>query len=411
MQGLRLAPDDGPFAVAVSGGADSMALSLLMADFAPCHFLTFDHGLRTESATEAKTVKEWLKDKGLSHTTLKWSGDKPKTGLPEGARRARYQAMERWCSENGVKYLVIAHHLEDQAETFLMRLLKGSGIDGLSAMEAKTPGLFEADVVLTRPLLKVPRARLRALLKSRGQAWFDDPTNENRDYTRVKLRKVLETSKNLTPDTLAALADQIAKAKGFLDDMTGALVSRTFRVFPAGYGVLSRDPFFEAEGEIATRALSKILGFISQADYPPAQDKVERLNKELEKKNFAGSTLHGCRVVPLADRTLLLCREARDAGETLTLKPGETALWDNRFLFSYEKGPGPLTLKALGEKGWEQLAAKKPEIKDKLMPHPVRGCLPALFTGKEAVFVPHLGFSSGGIEGTVLFQPKKRLLR
>ncbi len=411
MAKVRFEPADGPFAVAVSGGADSLALALLAADFAPCHFLTFDHGLRPGSIREAEKVKDWLRGKGLSHKTLTWTGKKPKTGIQAAARTARYKALESWCKNNAIRYLFIGHHLEDQAETFLMRLLKGSGIDGLAAMSYRTPGLFDAGVTLVRPFLGLSKARLVATLMARGQDWIEDPSNENKEFTRIKIRKLLETSKYLDAKTLAAMAARLSAVKGFLDDLTADLVGKSVRIFPAGYATIALKGFLGAPPEICLRALSKILTFISQADYPPKLDKLERLLRSLGKKGFPGATLGGCCLAPVADDKVLVCREPRDASEVVTLKPGQGGMWDGRFRVALTAAPGQVEIRALGDKAWQNLVREHPEIREIEIPHPARAALPAFFLGDEPVLVPHLRFSAGTIEGSAVFGPKQSLLR
>ena len=126
--GLQAA--DGPVAVAVSGGADSMALTVLAAGWGQAVALTVDHGLRPGSADEACQVAGWLQARGIDHHTLTWRGDKPASGVQAAARQARYGALEGWCRDHGVGTLLLAHHREDQAETFLLRLLRVRNVSG-----------------------------------------------------------------------------------------------------------------------------------------------------------------------------------------------------------------------------------------------------------------------------------------
>ena len=135
----------GPFerppalAVAVSGGADSMALTLLAADWAAARrgsivALTVDHRLRNESRAEAKQVAAWLAARGIEHKILAWTGEKPSSDVQAAAREKRYELLEDWCRRQGILHLLVAHNLDDQAETFLLRLGRGSGLYGLSGM-------------------------------------------------------------------------------------------------------------------------------------------------------------------------------------------------------------------------------------------------------------------------------------
>ncbi|MGH6981766.1 MAG: tRNA lysidine(34) synthetase TilS, partial [Stellaceae bacterium] len=187
----------GPFerrprvAVAVSGGADSMALLLLAREWAAARqgdvtALTIDHKLRPEAAKEARRVARWCKARGVVHRTLAWRGKKPKGDIQAAARAARYRLLEDWCVDAGVLHLLLAHHQDDQAETFLLRLARGSGLDGLAAIApvAERPGCR-----LLRPLLAMSHGRLVATLEARGQVWLDDPSNDNERYARVRMRK------------------------------------------------------------------------------------------------------------------------------------------------------------------------------------------------------------------------------
>ena len=173
----------GPFerhpeiAVAVSGGPDSLALAILLDRWARRRggraiALTVDHGLREESAAEARRVGRWMRGRGIAHHILVWRGRKPKHGVQAAARDARYALLESWCRRHAILHLALAHHRDDQIETFLMRLGRGSGLDGLAAM----PAIAErGGVRLLRPLLDIDKARLVASLAAMGQGWIEDP--------------------------------------------------------------------------------------------------------------------------------------------------------------------------------------------------------------------------------------------
>jgi tRNA(Ile)-lysidine synthase len=149
-------------AVAVSGGADSLSLALFAAAWARkrggcASALTVDHGLRPEAAAEARRVGRWLRARGIEHRIIAWRGTKPAANIQAAARAARYGLLSAWCARHGVLHLLLAHHADDQAETYLMRLARGSGVDGLAAM---APVHELPSVRVLRPLLDVPRARL-----------------------------------------------------------------------------------------------------------------------------------------------------------------------------------------------------------------------------------------------------------
>jgi tRNA(Ile)-lysidine synthase len=208
----RLAPFDDRrhLAVAVSGGPDSLALVLLAARWAKHNghtvsALTVDHGLRPESAAEARQVADWLAGRELAHAVLRWRGAKPATAVQATARAARYRLLVGWCRRNRVADLLVGHQLEDQAETLLMRLARGTGLDGLAAM---TPASRLDGVRLVRPLLAVPKARLRATLEAVDQPWIEDPSNLDPEFLRTRAGQALAllAPDRLLPDRLGVTA-------------------------------------------------------------------------------------------------------------------------------------------------------------------------------------------------------------
>src|SRR3989475_9806863 len=183
--------------LAVSGGPDSLALMWLAARWRRALSrgpqllaVTIDHGLRPEAAREARDVKRLARILDLPHRTMRWSGAKPKTGLPAAARMARYRLLMKAAQASGATHIFTAHTRDDQAETLLMRMLRGSGIAGLAAMarESERDGLW-----LARPLLDVPKSRLIATLGKAGINFADDPTNRDTAFTRPRLRALLPT--------------------------------------------------------------------------------------------------------------------------------------------------------------------------------------------------------------------------
>lgn len=407
MAALGLSPKGGPYAVAVSGGADSMALALLFADWGTARYLTFDHKLRPESTKEARQVQAWLQDRGLDCTILTWQGKKPASNIEALARDARYRALKGWCRENGAECLIVAHTMSDQAETFLMRLFRGSGVDGLAAMAP----IRGQNPKLVRPLLSLTRARLVSTLKEKGQVWIEDPSNENFDFMRVKVRALLANSEieGLDIKTLAETAGRMARVRAALDEMTTALLKQAATIHEEGYVTLDFKKIQGANEEIGLRALSKTLMFVAQSDYPPRFGALERLYGDLGGKAFKGATLHGCQLVSGAKDMVEVCREAAGLNHETRLAPGEKILWDGRFEVALKQGPKHAVVKALAAGHWQQMVEKHPELKDKPMPFPARIALPGVFLEDEVVAIPQLGFALDGLEAAVRFSPGKPL--
>lgn len=212
--------------LAVSGGPDSVALMWLMARWrrALSHgprllAVTVDHGLRPEAAREARVVKELARALDVEHRTLRWTGDKPRSGVPAAARAARYRLLAKAARGTGARHVLTAHTRDDQAETLLMRLLRGSGIAGLSAMARES----ERDgVLLARPFLNVSKARLIATLNKAGVAFADDPTNRDPIFTRPRLRALLPVlaAEGGDAQSLARLAARFARANAAIELLT-----------------------------------------------------------------------------------------------------------------------------------------------------------------------------------------------
>ena len=209
--------------LAVSGGPDSVALMWLAARWrrAFAHgpdliAVTVDHGLRAESAREATEVKRLAATLGLQHRTLRWTGAKPGTGLPAAARAARYRLLAKAAQDHGASHILTAHTRDDQAETLLMRMLRGSGIAGLAAMARQTR---REGVVLARPFLDVSKARLIVTLGKANIAFADDPTNRDTFFTRPRLRALMPALAAEGGDArnLARLASRLARANAAVE--------------------------------------------------------------------------------------------------------------------------------------------------------------------------------------------------
>jgi tRNA(Ile)-lysidine synthase len=217
---LKTAP---ALVLAVSGGPDSIALMWLAARWrrALRHgpqliAVTVDHGLRIEAAREARDVKRLAKTFDLPHRTLRWTGPKPKTGLPAAARDARYRLLAQAARATRATHVLTAHTRDDQAETLLMRMARGSGIAGLAAMARQSQ---RGGVVLLRPLLHVSKARLVATLKKAGIGFADDPTNRDVNFTRPRLRAIMPAlaAEGFDARNLTRLASRLARANAALE--------------------------------------------------------------------------------------------------------------------------------------------------------------------------------------------------
>ncbi|MCW2245918.1 tRNA(Ile)-lysidine synthase [Azospirillum fermentarium] len=400
-------------AVGVSGGADSLALVLLAHGWAAARggsvlALTVDHALRPESAGEAAQVGRWLAAHGIVHQILRWDGDKPAAAIQHAAREARAALLAAACRDAGILHLLLAHHRDDQAETVLMRLSRGSGPDGLAGM---APIRWGADVRVLRPLLDVSHAELAATCAALGQGWVEDPSNRSPAYARGRLRAAGEAlaAEGLTAERLCGTARRAAQVRNTLDTLTTGLLAGTATVRPEGWIRLDAAALAAAPEEMARRAVARALVTVGGGAYAPRLDRLERLLAAIRPGAAGkGATLAGCRVL-VRGGGLLVVREPAAAGGRLPLPPGGRVLWDGRFTVTAAAGLGHgVTVAALGAAGWAQVKGQG-GVPSPPLPEPVRLTLPALWRGERVVAVPHFGGGEAGGTGegmaAVLFTP------
>lgn len=238
-----LVPGQAPLAVAVSGGADSLAMLLLVAAARPgaARAATVDHGLRPESAAEARCVAEVCHDLGVPHDVLRASVRAGGAGVQGEARAARYEALGAWMQRENIPFLLTGHHADDQAETLLMRLQRGSGVGGLAGVRAggPLPG-SNGTLAVCRPLLGWRRSELVRILEAAGLRPVDDPSNADPLYDRVRLRQQMRETPWLEIAAIARSAAALAEADDALDEFTSRLfaervsLARTVALEPAG---------------------------------------------------------------------------------------------------------------------------------------------------------------------------------
>lgn len=351
----------GQVAVAVSGGPDSLALLALAAAWArrhgrPApHALTVDHGLREASRAEADLVGQVAAGLGVPHAILTWRHGPVDAGLQARARAARYDLMAAYCAAHGISALVTAHHLDDQAETFLMRLKRGSGLDGLAAIPDE--GAW-AGLTLLRPLLEIPKDRLVATADAARLPFVRDPSNADPRFERGRLRGSMAalSELGLQPEAIALSARRLRRARAAVEAGVDSFMAQHGERSPAGYASVALPGLLEAPEEIGLRTLARLISTIGGLCEPVRLAKLEAVYRELQADPSKGQTLGRCRIVPSRGR-LAVFREVRKAGlPQLALRPGERGLWDNRFRVELDGAArAPVTIRALGEDGIDAL--------------------------------------------------------
>ncbi len=404
-----LAQEGRPLAVAVSGGADSMALCLLSAGWAQkrgCALLalTVDHGLRAESADEAVQVHAWLGARGIDHEILQWRGAKPATGVQAAAREARYRLLKEACSRHGITNLLLGHHAGDQAETVLMRLFHGSGPHGLAGMAMRHA--YEDGLVMLRPLLEVRRREIEEYLRSRRQPWIEDPSNRDYRYERVRIRgAIADWGGEALVGRLSRLSRRLWGQRDAINWAVARAIDEGASLHAAGYALLDaaywRDlpPFL---GEEVLMHLAETFSGDSAPAALPRRRRFEQLCRKLHgREGFSGSNIGGAEIrshVHEGRDCLLVCRERGRGLPVLNLRPGDEGLWDRRFLFRFARTDEPLnvTVRALGDD-----MATLPEPAREFVrgqPAPVRPVLPVFWLGDICLGLPFKGTFRQGFD-------------
>ncbi|HTY66379.1 MAG TPA: tRNA lysidine(34) synthetase TilS [Alphaproteobacteria bacterium] len=417
----------GPFeaaprlAVGVSGGADSLALTVLADRWARRHggtvlALTVDHGLRAAAGAEAAQVGAWLAARGIAHRILAWAGPKPRQGLQAAARAARRGILLGHCSSEGILHLLLAHHEDDQAETLVMRVAADSGLDGLAGMA----GVVETrHVRVLRPLLAVPRARLAATLLDLAQPWIEDPSNRDPRFSRARLRALAAGGRDV-----AAPALRFGGERALRECAVAELLARTTALYREGWACVAAEALSAAAPSIARRALARILMCVGGDAYPPRSAALDDMFAAIGRGGLAGGrTLAGCRLIPRGPRLvhggLLVVREAAAIGAAVPVGGPGWYEWDGRFQLRVEGRVAPGTvLRALGDDGWRAVAAElgsAAKLLRSLVLPPVRATLPALCDLDGVVAVPHLTYRRQGVDPdsvkvvSVNFRPRHAL--
>jgi tRNA(Ile)-lysidine synthase len=403
--------ESSPFlAVAVSGGSDSLALAILADRWArergaEICALTVDHRLRTESGDEIRQLAAWLSARAIRHEVLFWTGEKPRTGIQEAARFARYGLLGGWCRDHACLHLLTGHHRDDQIETHLIRRRAHSGPDGLAGMST----IRElTDCRLLRPLLGVARDRLVAFLEAERQPFVNDPSNLDPAFERSRLRQ--GDGAPIGEVDTSRLLDEI-RVLGFTraarEHERNTLLARYVSLHPAGFALFDPAMMSETSSEMAERLLSAVTATIGGASYPPRRERIARLHEALGRAGRRGHTLGGCRFIRWRER-ILVTRELAKAAAPLRLRPGERMIWDRRFeVIMPQTDCSPFTMGYMGLPGAPRLDRGIPQLRRPRLPPLLFPILPAVWDEDGIAAVPDLGYRREGVVGLpqVVFRP------
>lgn len=380
----KLAPFVGStLGLAVSGGSDSRALLELAVDWAretnsKLMVATVDHGLRKEARDEAEWVGNICTRHGVPHEILVWENWNGQGNLQAEARRARYHLVSEWAIGGGAAAVALGHTADDVAETFLMRLSRSAGVDGLAQMRSE----FEREgMVFIRPLLSLRRAALRKFLRSRDATWVEDPSNQDSKFERVRMRSVLQDLEAYGLET-----EKISQAAENLKRASVALKTYAAREAEAAMNVEDGDVLLDLEQlkkmpeDIQRRLLIGAICWIFPPEYPPRSRALAQVIPQISDQGT--STLSGC-ILTLEGNKIRATRELSAVSDPVSTA-GSTALdWDKRWRIS-GKFPENAHIGALGEGGlaacpaWRETGRKRRSLL----------ASPAVWIGAELVAAP-----------------------
>lgn len=326
--------------VAVSGGIDSMSLMLILNLWCKNNdtdltAITVDHKLREESTDEALYISNLCEKNDIKHVILTWEGEKPEHNVELLARENRYKLISKYCKENNIDYVFIAHHIQDQAETFLIRLFRGSGIDGLSSMK-KIAENYNLKII--RPFLNVKKEDLKNYLLEKQIKWVEDKSNDDEKYLRNKIRIFLNSFEN-KDDIIKRIdfaVNQINDYKIFVDNYIKKIEKKIFQFNSFGTCILNRHFLLQEDENIILKILAQISMVISGNKYKPRLEKLRRLFETIQNGEIIKYTFYGC-IFESYNNDIIAYREYNSIKEDVDLLYNKEVIWDNRFKIILKK--------------------------------------------------------------------------
>ena len=301
-------------AVAVSGGSDSLALAYLakcysLKEKVKVKYFIVDHKLRKESSLEAKNVKNILNKLDINCTILKWNGKKPTKNIQAIARDKRYSLLANECKKDKIKYLLLGHHLNDLYENFLIRIVRGSGLNGLISFSKNTKYRIQ-DLTIIRPLLNLEKNDLLDISNEVFGFFVKDPSNVNINYKRTRIRNLLNTLENEGLDlkklelTIKNLKDSDESIKFYVDSnlKKNVVFLKRKNIF------ILNNNFFDQSHEIIFRSLTSLIQKMGKKYYPVRGKSIDELIKKINEKYFIKTTLGGCYVEKI-NETIIISQE------------------------------------------------------------------------------------------------------
>ncbi len=307
-------------AVGVSGGIDSLALVFLANDWlrsinGRVIALTVNHNLRKEAFDEALSVQKLLQQNDIEHHILDWHHDKVISNIQEKAREARLELLTDWCNKNNILHLMFAQHSQDQAETLLIKICRGSGLNGLTGMPSVN---IVNKIRVVRPLLAFSKKQLKSILLSYTNWWVEDPSNDNPKFMRTAARKLLSSNnllklvnvKSQKKETLIQrmnlLAENLTRVRSYLEKEAARHMAMMVKIFPEGYLTIDFQSFSKLDKEMGLTILSSCLMTISnEHGVRPRLASLERVWESLSQLQSKSFTLWKCKIKSSASKNII----------------------------------------------------------------------------------------------------------
>lgn len=333
-----LVAGNGPVLIGLSGGADSRTLLILAARWGrmagrAVHALVCDHGFRPESADEAKRAAAMAEIEGVPVRIARRAGATPKAGLQAAAREWRLTELAREARRIGAETILLGHTSDDRAETVWMRLTAGAGVSGLTAMPPLSPHPVWPDgdgLWIARPLIDQTRAGVRHWLSAQGLDWIEDPSNENANFTRIRVRKTLSRlgAQGFETERLSGLSETSGVIDEALAGAAARLLLETADIQPWGGLLLDRASLNAAPAGLRRRAVAAAIALVSGSPLPAPRGVDAILNGLTNGEPATGG---GAALTRWRDGFWLVREPGRDPIPTVSLEPGEMRVWDGRW--------------------------------------------------------------------------------
>ena len=311
---LEIASLNNSFVAAVSGGPDSLALAYFLKCFSiirkvDVFFYHVDHRLRKESSKEAKLIKKELNKFDINCKIIIWRGKKPLSNIQSEARKKRYELIANKCSQDNVKYILTAHHIDDLYENFFIRVLRGSGLEGLVSFNSFKKN-YNNDLILLRPMINVSKNELVYIAKNVFNFSINDPSNKNIVYKRSRIRKLIEELKTEGLDfkKLILTINNLSYSNNSINYIVHNNLKINVKAINKNTQFILSENFFKNPSEIVFRSMGKILKKMSKKYYPPRGKSVVNLIESIQEQKFKKMTLYGC-VIEKVNNSVIIYKE------------------------------------------------------------------------------------------------------